>query len=102
MNRVQRLLASVAAALLTSGGASASTVSAWNEAVMKDTLEAYAEFAMNYPDSKLADLAYRKLSGADLDTFAMNAAPSAGVAGSATDDNVASDPDFAPGWVRLI
>jgi hypothetical protein len=64
-----RLMAS-AAALLAAGGVStaigetrSAADAAWTEAVKSDTLEAYAAFAMTFPDSEHAAAAHRQLSG---------------------------------------
>jgi hypothetical protein len=65
------LMTSVAAVLLTTGaGASGSMAdtapsdaTAWADAVKSDTLEAYAAFALMYPESEHAQSAYSKLSG---------------------------------------
>jgi hypothetical protein len=65
-----RLMTSGAALLLTAGGATAASMrapapadAAWAESIKSDTLEAYATFAMMYPESKHAPAAYGRLSG---------------------------------------
>ena len=70
MKWLGRLMTSGAALLLTAGGATATSIraptpadAAWAEAVKSDTLEAYAAFAMMYPESKHAPAAYGRLSG---------------------------------------
>ena len=71
MKWVGRLMASAAAVVLTAGGASAAfekTASpadaAWAGAVKRGTLEAYAAFAMTFPESEHAQAAYNRLSTA--------------------------------------
>ena len=77
MKWTRQLLATVAA--VTMAGASSSAIArdvpswvdrlaakaAWAEALKRDTLEGYAEFAMNYPDSVYARAAYGRLREAD-------------------------------------
>ena len=70
MKWLGRLMTSGAALLLTAGGATAASMrapapadAAWAEAIKSDTLEAYATFAMMYPESKHAPAAYGRLSG---------------------------------------
>ena len=70
MKWLGRLMTSGAALLLTAGGATAASIrapppadGAWAEAIKSDTLEAYATFAMMYPESKHAPAAYGRLSG---------------------------------------
>lgn len=69
MRWVGRLMTSVAAVVLTAGGASAagfektaSPDAAWATTVKRGTLEAYAAFAMTFPESEHTQTAYSKLS----------------------------------------
>jgi hypothetical protein len=69
MRWVGRLMTSVAAVVLTTGGASAALETtanpvdtAWAETVKRGTLEAYAAFAMTFPESEHAQTAYSRLS----------------------------------------
>lgn len=69
MKWMNRLLGSVAAVLVTAGGASASTPgyetpaeAAWSAAVRAGSLEAYAEFLLAYPDNEHAAEAYGRLT----------------------------------------
>ncbi len=68
-NSLRRILALVAAMPLAIGGAASASVptksvadSAWAQALEQNTLEAYANFAMSFPDSPHAKAAYAKLS----------------------------------------
>lgn len=70
MRWLGRLMTSAAALLLAAGGAGAASMrapspaeAAWAEAVKSDTIEAYASFAMMYPESRHASVAYSRLSG---------------------------------------
>jgi hypothetical protein len=107
MKWVGRLMTSVAAMLLTTGGLSASTVgtesapdAAWAAAVRSDSLEAYAAFAMMYPESPQAAAAYAKLSGTD--TASMIATELAGASFRSDDGSTTSSPGMLPGTIMLI
>jgi hypothetical protein len=111
MNRIQRLMASVATALLATGHAASASIeqshasveSIWAKIVETDTLEAYAAFVMRYPDSTFAALAYRRLSGTGAEASSVNFNPPAPLLPvEAADEDDASTPDFVPGWIRLI
>jgi hypothetical protein len=70
MRMLGRTLASVFAMLLgTAGGGShahtrpnSSVDMAWDETVAQDTLSAYVQFAIAFPDSKYTNEVYRRLS----------------------------------------
>jgi hypothetical protein len=71
MRWVGRLMTSAAAIVLAAGGASAASEktaspadAAWASAVKRGTLEAYAAFAMTFPESEHAQAAYTRLSTA--------------------------------------
>jgi hypothetical protein len=67
MKWIGRLMGSAAAVLLTTGAgvsnplATSKADHAWANAVKRNTLEAYVDFAMTYPQSVQAVLAHRKL-----------------------------------------
>ena len=108
MRWVNRLMTSVAAVLLTAGGASALTQdpgtaaeAAWSAAAKVDSLEAYAEFLMAFPDSDHARAAYNRL--------AQPAMASSGVALQSEDALVwngsqagRSSPEILPGTIMII
>ena len=102
-----RLMASVASVLITAGaGLSASTAvaspsadAAWSDATKSNTLEAYAAFAMMYPDSKHAQSAHIKLFAGE--TVSANAASmDAPVFGD--DELPLSRPGFAQPTLMII
>jgi hypothetical protein len=102
MKWIGRLTTSVAAVLLMTGGGSASTAkvsddAAWAEVVKSNTLEAYAKFAVMYPDSKHAQLAYSKLFG--VTPVTADTKPD-GMA--ILDDEGESAPGLLPGVLRII
>lgn len=104
MKWVGRLMASAAAVLLTTGSGSASVggltpsaETAWAEVVKADTLEAYAEFAMAYPDSEHALLAYSKLFGAK--AISDGTKPESM---TILDEDEGSTPGLLPGVLRII
>ena len=105
MKWLARLMTSVAALLLTLGGASAASIrvptpadAAWAEAVKSDTLEAYAAFAMTYPESKHAPAAYGRLSGSQADAIAMPAVTS----NHGDEENEAGTPGLLPGLLLIV
>ena len=105
MKWLARLMTSVAALLLTLGGASAASIrvptpadAAWAEAVESDTLEAYAAFAMTYPESKHAPAAYGRLSGSQADAIAMPAVTS----NYGDEENEAGTPGLLPGLLLIV
>jgi hypothetical protein len=108
MRWVARLMTSVAAVLLTTGGVPASARdagtpadAAWAAAVASDSLEAYAAFVMTYPDSAHARSAYSRLSGAKAASTRDNAGSEA--APLFTDDrNQSSAPGILPGMIMII
>lgn len=108
MRWVGRLMTSVAAVLLTAGGASASSENAvtsvdaaWAAAARSDSLEAYAAFVIDHPDSAHARVAYSRLLGIEL-------APAADLATAANaplvsgDRDTKSSPGISPGMIMII
>jgi hypothetical protein len=72
--------------------------SAWDQAVRQNSLEAYAEFAMTYPDSQYAKQAYAKLSNAGAAPVSAHAA--AGIRHS--DANSVSEPGFVSNLMMIV
>jgi hypothetical protein len=108
MRWVARLMTSVAAVLLTTGGVSASTRdadtpadAAWTATVASDSLEAYATFVMMYPDSVHARSAYNRLSGAEAASSRDNAS-SEGSLLFTDEQNQRSTPGILPGIMMII
>jgi hypothetical protein len=105
MRWVGRLMTSVAAVLLTTGGVSASTTeigtpadTAWAAAAKSDSLEAYAAFVMAYPESDHARAAYtRLLRTGTTATGAVTVPKSGPLFGSET-----SSPGILPGTIMII
>lgn len=70
---IRRLMAAAAAVPLAIGGVASTSAAvsdsaaeqAWHEASERNSIEAYAEFAMLYPDSDYARMAHARLSGAE-------------------------------------
>jgi hypothetical protein len=108
MRWIGRLMTSVAAVLLTTGGVSASTGhagisadAAWAAARASDSLEAYAAFVITYPDSAHARSAYNRLSGAEAASTRDNASSESSPL--FTDDrNQSSAPGILPGMIMII
>jgi len=103
MRWVGRLVTSVAAMLLTAGGASGSTTAtpvdaAWAAAAASDSLEAYATFVMTYPHSKYARLDYNRLSGLEAASAGSFARPE-GTPLFADDHGNANSPGLSPGMI---
>jgi hypothetical protein len=107
MKWVTRLMASVAAVLVTAGGASAlpqepgsAAEAAWSAAVDADSIEAYAEFLMTYPDSKHTPEAYNRLNQVAL-------SPAHGVPAQSTiawsgGQSGRTSPEILPGSIMII
>lgn len=103
MRWVGRLMTSAAALLLATGGVSATTQAsgapediAWATAVKSNSLEAYAEFVMQYPESRHTPVAYNRLFGVETISSEANSS------GVAMDDETESDPGLLPGIFRMI
>jgi hypothetical protein len=102
----RRLLGLIAAMPMAMGGVAFASIGearpaaeiAWAQAIQQGSLEAFAQFAMAYPDSKYAELAYARLS--NLDTAAVAAAAVAGAQDA--DAGSVSDPDFVPRSVMVV
>jgi hypothetical protein len=101
-------MTTVAAVLLTTGGASASTGesgsladAAWAAAVKSDSLEAYAGFVMSYPESAHARVAYDRLSGIEPASTAAGARPQAATL-LGDDQSEKSAPGNLPGMIMII
>ena len=69
---------------------------AWAQAVQQGSLEAFAQFAMTYPDSAYAQLAYAKLSNPDAASIPEM------VAAIQADDNSISEPGFVPSSMMVV
>ncbi len=91
-------LATSSIALASSGDARGPAKTAWAETVRQGSLEAYAEFAMTYPDSQYAALAYEKLANAEIASPAARAA--AGLLG--TEADTINDPWFASNSMIVV
>jgi len=101
-------MTSVAAVMLTASGASASTAAsarsadgAWAATIKNDSLEAYAEFAMMYPDSEHAQSAYNRLSAAYTDSISAGVVPQNSIL-SGEQQKEQSAPRILPGQIRII
>jgi len=91
-------MSGVASASIQAARAPAET--AWTQAVQKNSLEAYAEFAMTYPDSKYTKLAYAKLSNAGAVSTAGQAAEKAQGLDVGLDS--VSQPAFLPTFIMTV
>jgi hypothetical protein len=117
MQWVNRLMASVAAVLVTAGGASALPQEslpqeplsqnaagvadvAWAAAVSADSIEAYAEFLMSYPNSRYAPAAYDRLNQVALSSA--DAAALQGVIAWSEGQSDKSSPEILPGNIMII
>jgi hypothetical protein len=117
MQWVNRLMASVAAVLVTASGASALPQEslpqellpqkagdlegvAWSVAVSADSIEAYAAFLMTYPSSRYAPAAYDRLNQVALSS-ADAAALQGGIAWGG-DRSDRSSPEILPGNIMII
>lgn len=105
MTRVWRQFLGLLAAMpmAISGMAVASTAevrspveAAWAQAVQQGSLEAFAQFAMTYPESAYAQVAYAKLSNPDAVSI-----PDM-VASIQADDNSISEPGFVPSSMMVV
>lgn len=104
MRWVSRLMTSVAAVLLVTGGAYATTgeseasmEAAWASAVKSGTLEAYTAFVLEYPDSELAHAACKKLFGVKAVAAGAKSSDS-----TIPDDEEESSVGLFPGMFRII
>jgi hypothetical protein len=106
-----RLMTSVAAVLLTAGGASALTADggassadvAWAAATKANSLEAYAKFAMAYPESEHVLAAYERLSRSVKSVKASSeAAAPESAAGYGDYETDGSSPGILPGTIMII
>lgn len=78
----------------SSGEARTPAETAWAQAVQRNSLEAYAEFVMDYPDSEYSRQAYAKLSS----IATIPAADRAMAKIKLMDSNLFSEPNFIPRW----
>lgn len=99
---LRRLLSFVAIAPLAMGGTAMASTSdgfspvevAWEQAVAQNTLEAYAEFAMNHPESEFARNAHARLTGATVSNEAGESILATSTAGYS--DGQSSVPEVIP------
>jgi hypothetical protein len=101
-------MSSAAAVLLATGGASAltrdaatSADAAWAEAVKSNSIEAFAEFVMAYPDSEHARAAYNRLSHIESATNGVGAATESGSL-FGDEKRTGSSPGILPGTIMII
>ncbi|HEV8015052.1 MAG TPA: hypothetical protein VGP48_05945 [Stellaceae bacterium] len=102
----RRLLGLIAAMPMAMGGvafaslgeARASAEVAWAQAVQQGSLEAFAEFAMTYPDSKYVELAYARLANPDAAATAIGVS----MGGQGADENSMSEPGFVPSSIMVV
>jgi hypothetical protein len=71
---------------------------AWAEAMQRGSLEALTQFAIAYPDSHYAELAYAKLANPEV--VLTEASASKGL--QHADSGSVSDPDFVPRSVMIV
>jgi len=102
-------MSSAAAVLLATGGASAalardaatSADAAWAEAVKTNSIEAFAEFVMAYPDSEHARAAYNRLSRIESPANDVRATPESGSL-FGDEQRTGSSPGILPGTIMII
>jgi hypothetical protein len=97
---VPMAMSGVASASIPTAGAPAET--AWTKAVQQGSLEAYAEFAMTYPDSKYAKVAYARLSSVGTVSTADHAATKADHMGLDLGLDSVSEPAFLPTMIMTV
>jgi hypothetical protein len=102
MNKwILRLLAGVAVTSAGNAIASQNPVSAdeeaWGRAVSVNTLEAYAKFSMDFPQSKFVNKAHAKLATAGNAKSIVQGAVSAN-----EPSNGSSDPEFVPNSLMVV
>jgi hypothetical protein len=104
----RRFLGLIAAMPMAVGGVAFASIGearpsaevAWAQALQQGSLEAFAQFAMIYPDSKYVELAYAKLS--NLDTASTATGATAGVQDGDANAGSVSEPGFVPSSMMVV